>query len=119
MTVRSALGAGTGRLVRLVFVETLVLSVGGTAGGVLLAATVLGLLVRGLAGSIPLVAGARLDWGVLAFTIAVSLVSACLCAMWPTVQLGAGRLGAPLHGATRSHTATPLWTTRLLGSLLQ
>jgi putative ABC transport system permease protein len=113
MTVRSALGAGTVDLVRLVFVESLLLSVLGAAGGMLLAVLVWELLVRGLAGSIPLVAGARMDWGVLDFTIAVSLASACFCAISPALQLRCGRPGSSLQGAVRSYTAAPR------GSLLQ
>ncbi|HTI51802.1 MAG TPA: ABC transporter permease [Planctomycetaceae bacterium] len=113
MTVRSALGAGTARLVRLVFVESLLLSALGAAGGVLLAGATLAFLLRGFAASIPLVAGAHIDWGVLAFTIAVSLAAACLCALSPAVQLSSGRLGSSLQGAVRSYTAAPG------GSLLQ
>jgi putative ABC transport system permease protein len=107
MAVRSALGAGTARLVRLVFIESLLLSVLGAVGGVLLAVVLLGVLKQGLAGTIPLVAGARMDWGVLAFTIAVGLASACLCAITPALQLGSGRLGSSLQGALRAHTAAP------------
>ena len=113
MTVRSSLGAGTARLVRMVFVESLLLSVLGTVGGVVLGVVALGLLKRGLAASIPLVAGSHMDWGVLAFTVVVSLASACLCAISPAVQLSSGRLGSSLQGAIRSYTAAPR------GSLLQ
>ena len=107
MKVRSALGGGTARLVRLVVMENLLLGVLGAAGGVLLAVWALELLVRGFAGGIPLVAGARMDWGVLCFTVAVSLASAGLCAIAPAAQLRSGRLGSSLQGAIRSYTAGP------------
>ena len=107
MNVRSALGGGTARLVRLVVIENLLLGVLGAAGGVLLAVWALELLVRGFAGGIPLVAGARMDWGVLGFAIAISLASAGLCAISPALQLRSGRMGSSLQGAIRSYTAAP------------
>ncbi|MGH9658036.1 MAG: ABC transporter permease, partial [Bryobacteraceae bacterium] len=113
MAIRTVLGASAARLVRLVLVESLVLNVLGAAGGVLMAVSALGLLIRGLASNIPLLAGARIDWGVLAFTIAVTLASAGLCAIFPAIQLGSGSLGSTLQGSLRAHTAAPR------GSLLQ
>ena len=105
MAIRTALGAGITRLVRMVLVESLLLSALGAAGGVLIALWAQGLLIRGLLVNIPLVAGARIDWGVLAFTIAISMAAACLCALSPAVQLASGSLGSFLQGRVRSHTA--------------
>ncbi len=105
MAIRTALGAGITRLVRMVLVESLLLSALGAAGGVLIALWAQGLLIRGLLVNIPLVAGARIDWGVIAFTIAISMAAACLCALSPAVQLASGSLGSFLQGRVRSHTA--------------
>src|SRR5207247_9461635 len=79
--IRTARGAGATRLVRLVLVESRLLSALGAAGGVLIALWAQGVLMRGLSANIPLVAGARIDWGVLAFTNAISMTAACLCAL--------------------------------------
>src|SRR5207245_413804 len=79
----------------------------GAAGGVLIAFWAQGLLIRGLSVNIPLVAGARIDWGVLAFTIAISMAAACLCALSPAVQLASGSLRSILQGRDCSHTEAP------------
>jgi len=42
---------------------------------------------------------------VLAFTIAIAMAAACLCALSPAVQLASGSLGSFLQGRVRSHTA--------------
>lgn len=107
MAIRSALGASTARLVRQVLVESLLLSGLGAAGGVLLAFWAQGLLIKGMAANVPLVAGARIDWGVLAFTIAIALAAACLCGLAPGVQLASGSLRSILQGRVRSHTEAP------------
>ena len=41
----------------------------------------------------------------IAFTIAISMAAACLCALSPAVQLASGSLGSFLQGRVRSHTA--------------
>ena len=96
MRIRAALGATTGRLTRQILVESLVLSGLGAAAGILLALWAQGLLAKAMAGSIPLAAGARMDLGVLAFTIGMTVATGCLCGLAPVAQLAAGRL--------RSHT---------------
>lgn len=107
MTIRSALGASTALLVRQVLVESLLLSGLGAAGGVVLALWARGLLVKGLESNVPMVAGARLDWGVLAFTVAITLAAACICGLALGVQLASGSLRSFLQGNMRSHTAAP------------
>ena len=72
MVIRAALGATAWRLTRQILVESLVLSGLGAAAGVLLAVWAQGLLVQAMASSIPLAAGARIDFGVLAFTIGLT-----------------------------------------------
>ncbi len=96
MVIRSALGATTGRLARQILVESLVLSGIGASAGILLALWAQGLLAKAMAGDIPLAAGARIDWGVLAFAIGTTVVTGCLCGLAPVMQLAAGSL--------RSHT---------------
>jgi len=107
ISLRSALGAGTARLVRLVFVESLLLALFGALGGMLLAALALEVLLRGLSSGLPLVANARIDWDVAAFAMAISVASACLSAILPAIQSGLGRRTLSLRGAIGFHTATP------------
>lgn len=114
ISLRSALGAGAARLLRLVLVESLLLALLGAAGGMLLAVVALEVLMRGLSGALPLVAGARIDWGIVAFAVAMSVASACLSAILPAaVQSGLGRRAFSLRAAAGFHTATPR------GSLIQ
>ncbi len=105
MAIRSALGASTARLVQQVLVESLLLSGLGAAGGVLLAFWAQGLLIQGMSGNVPLVAGARMNWGVLAFAIAIALAAAGLCGLAPGVQLASGSLLSILRGNARTHEA--------------
>jgi predicted permease len=65
------------------------------------------LLIKGMAGNVPLVAEARIDLGVLAFTIAITLAAACLCGLAPGVQLASGSVRSILQGRVRSHTEAP------------
>jgi len=76
IAVRSALGAGAGRLVRALLTESLVLTALGTGLGLLLGSWGLQGLLALLPGEVPLVAEARLDGGVLAFTLAAAVLSA-------------------------------------------
>jgi predicted permease len=107
MAIRSALGASTARLVRQVLVESLLLSGLGAGVGVLLAFWAQRLLIQGLSGNVPLLAGARMDWGVLAFAIVITLAAAGLCGLAPAVQLASGSLRSTLQGRVRSHTEAP------------
>ena len=87
LTVRMALGAGRGRLVRQVLIESLILAALGAAGGVLLARWVVsGLLALIVSKSSP-VQGA-LDATVLAFTIGVASLAGILFGLAPALSAG-------------------------------
>ncbi|MCC6366667.1 MAG: ABC transporter permease, partial [Bryobacterales bacterium] len=90
LATRRALGATTWRLVRQVLAETLLLSVIGACGGVLMALWAQGLLVRSLAAAVPMVSLARLDWQVLVFAMCAAGAAACFCAFTSAVPLAGG-----------------------------
>jgi putative ABC transport system permease protein len=75
LSVRLALGAARGRLVRQLFVEGLVLAAIGGAAGLLLSELALQLLVASAPASLPRLHEVRLDGQVLAFTVAVTLAT--------------------------------------------
>jgi predicted permease len=113
LAVRAALGAGRGRLIRQLLAESLVLAVGGGALGVVLATWFLGAIGRANAlfaqGGVNalFVPGARtihLDGVVLAFTVALSIVTGVLFGLFPSVQVSRPDLNDVLR--ERGATAT-------------
>jgi putative ABC transport system permease protein len=87
IAVRLAIGAGRGRIVRQLLVESLVLSVAGAAGGILLASmTGRFLLDRLSTGPSAVALDLTPNWHVLAFTGGVAIVTAILFGLAPALQ---------------------------------
>jgi macrolide transport system ATP-binding/permease protein len=90
MTVRLAIGAGRGRLLKQLFTEGLILSVFGAVGGILVAhwcrhALVLLFPARGgVAMHLP----GEIDWRVLALSVGVCLLATLLFGLVPAIQTG-------------------------------
>jgi putative ABC transport system permease protein len=86
-SLRLALGASRARLVRQLLVESLVLSAGGTALGVLIAACGSAFLVRQLSTPTTFVfLDVAIDRRVLAFTVATTMVTALLFGTGPALR---------------------------------
>jgi putative ABC transport system permease protein len=86
-SVRAALGATRARLVRLFLIEGLLLAVGGSALGVLIAAWTVRAM-RGIPGlGLPRLADATVDVPAMAFAAALSLCTVLLFAAVPAIQL--------------------------------
>jgi predicted permease len=75
LAVRSALGAGRFRILRQALTESLLLSMTGGAGGLLLAWWAVPLLLNLKPATIPLFLDAPFDWRVFTFAFAASLIS--------------------------------------------
>jgi predicted permease len=104
LIVRRAMGAGAGRLRRLLLAENLLLALAGGALGLVVAYGGLGLLVA-FAEQLTTRAGEiRLDGGVLAFTFLVAIAAGILLAFVPNVG-GEGTLASSLASAGRRTTA--------------
>ena len=87
LTIRLAVGAGRGRLVRQLLTEGALLSLIATAGGLVVALwwrSGLALLFPARAGT-PLRVSAELDWRVLALSAAVSLAATLIFGLMPAV----------------------------------
>src|SRR5467141_1544187 len=103
MTVRLAIGAGRGRLLKQLFTEGLILSAFGAAGGLLVAhwcrhALVLLFPARGgVAMHLP----GEIDWRVLALSAGVCLITTLVLGLVPAIQTGK----IDLAGALKSEMA--------------
>ena len=86
LAVRTALGAGRGRLVRQLVTESLLLSVVGAAGGVALAMVGTKLLVAAAPASIPRLTSIRVDALVLWVTLLIALVTGVVFGLLPARQ---------------------------------
>ena len=87
MAVRQAIGGAPSRLTRQLLTESTVLSViGGLVGTVLLLA-VKGALVRLVPDSVPRLNDIAINWAVLAFAFAVSLIAGAIFGLAPALQI--------------------------------
>ncbi len=94
--IRRAIGASRGRVVRQVFVESVLLALGGGAAGLLLARWCLPWLLALYPAEIPGLRAAGVDPRVLWFTLAVCLAAAALFGLLPMVQSGRATLSLSL-----------------------
>jgi putative ABC transport system permease protein len=89
VAVRAALGASQARLIRQALTESVLLALGGGAFGILLAAWVTRLTASVGAQVIPQLVGVGIDFRVLSFTLAVSLLTGVLFGLLPALQWSA------------------------------
>jgi putative ABC transport system permease protein len=103
-SMRYALGATSGQILRQLLVEGMLLGVVGAAMGLLLAPQALRLLIRFMSGysTGEPVFSATLDWRVLVFTIAATLTGSLLFSLAPAVQFWNSRLADALKQQTSS-----------------
>jgi predicted permease len=105
MGIRAALGAGPWRLVRGLIVEGVMLSLGGAAIGVALAAGGVAVLRAWLPAGLPRVATIGLDLRVLAAAIGASVVTGVVFGVVPALQSARPDLTGALKEGGRSATA--------------
>jgi predicted lysophospholipase L1 biosynthesis ABC-type transport system permease subunit len=88
IALRLALGAGTGRILRLLFIENLVLALPGAVAGVLLARLLLPLLANSAAGSAPMhvFLDVSTDRLVVGFAMLLASASAILFGFVPALR---------------------------------
>ena len=105
IAIRTALGAGRGRLIRQVLTESVVLGALGGALGILLTVwSMAGLAALG-AKALPELAQIDVDLRVLLFTAAVSIVTGIVFGIAPAMQASATGLSAALKEGGRSSRA--------------
>jgi putative ABC transport system permease protein len=114
LAIRAALGAGRGRVFQQLLVESLLLSTGGGIAGLLLARFALDAGGALLANQVPRADELQLDWRVLAFVAAASVLTGVLAGVLPAIRAGRADLGDALKEGGRSDAAVGLGTRRLL-----
>jgi putative ABC transport system permease protein len=116
LTIRAALGAGRGRLVRQTITESLLLGLTGGAAGLAVAAAGIGLLRNLRSENVPRIGAAGLDSGVLAFTLALGVLTSLLFGLIPSLQLSRESHSNTMKKASGQQTAghRPVWDLVLI-----
>jgi len=99
IAVRTAIGAGAGKLLQQFVTEGVLLSLAGAALGTLLAFGGLRLLLSTNAGSIPRAGEIGINWQVLLFTLSVSVTTGIAFGLAPLVHMRASALHNTLKAA--------------------
>ena len=86
MAIRSALGAGRGRLIRQMTVETLLLAFIAGCAAVLLSFWTSHLLLNLIPTGLPISIELPLDWRVLVFTFLVALITGVVFGVTPALR---------------------------------
>ncbi|HKX28895.1 MAG TPA: ABC transporter permease, partial [Blastocatellia bacterium] len=114
IAIRTALGAGRGRLIRQMLTESVVLSCGGAVLGLLLAVGGTRLLARLDTVRIPLLEQVQVDLGALGFTLLIAVLTGIVFGLAPAVRIsalalqtalkenGRGSSGGQRHGRLRA-----------------
>ncbi len=106
LVVRVSLGAGQGRLLRQLLTESIALSVAGGAAGLLLATGMVRLLAMVIPHSVPRAATIDLDWRVVAFTAAISVLAGLFFGTLPAFLAARSSESARLRSSGRGTTAS-------------
>jgi putative ABC transport system permease protein len=93
IAVRFSLGASRGSVATHLLTEVLLLSVGGAALGLLLAATA-ARVFRMLAKDLPRVDEIALDWRIVAYTLSCAVAATFICGLVPALRSARGGLAA-------------------------
>lgn len=103
MSIRAAIGAGRLRIVRQLLTESVVLAAAGGLLGLILGSIGVRVLLAINPGNLPRIgvngSGVTLDWSVLAFTIALSVITGVLFGLFPALEASRADLSATLKEA--------------------
>jgi putative ABC transport system permease protein len=107
ISVRTALGAGRGRVVRQLLTESVVLGLVSVPLGIALAAVGTRLIASGMPpDQVPYYVRWELDWRSVAYTVVVAAATALVFGLFPALQVSRGNLHETLKEGTRGNTVT-------------
>jgi putative ABC transport system permease protein len=107
ISIRAALGASRGRLVRQMLTESVLLSVGGGVAGVLLAYWGVAALDALKPSNLPRLVEITVDGPVLAFTAGLSILTGILFGILPALRFSSHQIGDSLPSAGSRTSAGP------------
>lgn len=105
LAVRTALGAGRGRLIVQLLTESIVLALAGGALGLLVATWTQQLLISLAPDNLPRLADVTLDWRIASFAFAATIVVGVLFGLTPALQSSRPELNADLKDGGRTGTS--------------
>jgi predicted permease len=114
IAIRAALGAARARVFRQLLIETLLLAAAGGALGLLLAQRTLTAAARLLADQIPRADELSVDWRVVLFAAAVSVLTGIIAGTLPALRAGRMDLNDALKEGGRQDSAVGVRTRRAL-----
>jgi predicted permease len=110
--MRTALGAGRGRLVRQLLTESLMLSLAGAVFGLAIALTIIACLAHQDSIALPLLSSVRVDGAALAWTLLVAVGAAVLFGLAPGLRMSSGNLQEALKDSAHGTSGRKLEVLR-------
>jgi len=101
MAMRLALGASRARIVRQMLTESMLLSLVGSAAGIVTAVGTLSFILRFLPSNVPRLNEVRIDWVVLAFALLISILTGLMFGLAPALHSAKGALSSAIREGGR------------------